>query len=84
MLSHPKLLKIPLKSKKTLNVFFFLRVLQRLTTLISNLAVSMAEKEAAMKQAKNASLTASQLLDSGEVKGLDSNIKDEVKALREG
>lgn len=40
-------------------------VIQRLTSLISNLAMSQAETEAAIKQAKSASDTAQKLMDQG-------------------
>jgi len=60
-------------------------VLYRLTTLISNLAVSMAETEAALKQAKSASDAAQSLLDGdskGDKKG-DKALEAKVASLEE-
>lgn len=62
------------------------RVLQRLMTLISTLAVSQAETEASLRQAKSASDAAQQLLDQD--KGSDNvktqqNNDNELKELRD-
>ncbi|XP_064094700.1 B-cell receptor-associated protein 31-like [Macrobrachium nipponense] len=63
-------------------------VLQRLTTLISRLAISMAESEAAMKQAKSASDAAQQLLQQEkagkeEDQQKEANVSNEIKELKE-
>lgn len=63
-------------------------VLQRLTTLISRLAVSMAEGAAALKQAKSASDAANQLLkqdkaDKEEDQQKEANVSNEIKELKE-
>ncbi|XP_063608757.1 B-cell receptor-associated protein 31-like [Penaeus indicus] len=63
-------------------------VLQRLMTLISNLAVAMAEGHAALKQAKTASETAAQLLkqdkaDKEEDQQKEANVSNEIKELKE-
>lgn len=58
-------------------------------TLISNLAVAMAEGHAALKQAKTASETAAQLLkqdkaDKEEDQQKEANVSNEIKELKEG
>ncbi|XP_053636841.1 B-cell receptor-associated protein 31 [Cherax quadricarinatus] len=63
-------------------------VLQRLTTLISRLAVAMAEGQAALKQAKSASETAAQLLkqdkaEKEEDQQKEANVSNEIKELME-
>ncbi|KAB7493961.1 B-cell receptor-associated protein 29 [Armadillidium nasatum] len=59
-------------------------VLQRLTSLISRLAVAMAEKEAALRQAKSASDAASQMLASDKKKEkVDDSATIELKELKE-
>lgn len=59
-------------------------VIHRLTNLISTLAVSQAETEAAIKQAKSASETAQQLMSqSGDETQADSALKKELEALQE-
>lgn len=59
-------------------------VLQRLMTLISTLAVSQAETEAAMRQAKSASDAAKQLLDQQSAEGGSaSDTKQTEKELQE-
>lgn len=61
---------------------FLYFILQRLMTLISNLARTQAECEAAMKQAKSASAAAEQLM-SGDSGISDPKLKEEMKKLRE-
>lgn len=63
-------------------------VLQRLATLISRLAVTMADSEAAMKQAKSASDAAAQLLKQEKVEQeedqqKEANVSNEIKELKE-
>lgn len=63
-------------------------VLQRLATLISRLAVSLADGEAAMKQAKSASDAAAQLLKQEKVEQeedqqKEANVSNEIKELKE-
>ncbi|KAK4296879.1 hypothetical protein Pmani_030659 [Petrolisthes manimaculis] len=63
-------------------------VLQRLTTLISRLAVSQAEGAAAIKQAKSASAAAAQLMKQGEEgqeehQQQEANVSNEIKELKE-
>lgn len=64
-------------------------MLQRLATLISRLAVSLADGEAAMKQAKSASDAAAQLLKQEKVEQeedqqKEANVSNEIKELKEG
>lgn len=63
-------------------------VLQRLTTLISRLAITMAESEAALKQAKSASDAAQQLMQQEkagkeEDQQKEANVSNEIKELKE-
>jgi len=60
-------------------------ILQRLTSLISRLAISELECEAAMKQAKSASAAAQQLMtdSSGGKEVSDANAANEVKELKD-
>lgn len=63
-------------------------VLLRLTSLISRLAMSLAEGEAALKQAKSASDAASQLLkqekaEKEEDQQKEANVSNEIKELKE-
>ncbi|KAG7170954.1 B-cell receptor-associated protein 31-like [Homarus americanus] len=63
-------------------------VLLRLTTLISRLAVAMAEGQAALKQAQSASATAAQLLkqdkaEKEEDQQKEANVSNEIKELQE-
>ena len=67
----------------------YARVLQRLATLISRLAVTMANNEAAIKQAKSASDAAAQLLKQEKVEQeedqqKEANVSNEIKELQEG
>ena len=64
-------------------------MLQRLATLISRLAVTMANNEAAIKQAKSASDAAAQLLKQEKVEQeedqqKEANVSNEIKELQEG
>ncbi|XP_045593939.1 B-cell receptor-associated protein 31 [Procambarus clarkii] len=63
-------------------------VLQRLTTLISRLAVALAEGQAAIKQAQSASEAAAQLLkqdkaEKEEDQQKEANVSNEIKELKE-
>lgn len=63
-------------------------VLQRLATLISRLAITMADSEAAIKQAKSASDAAAQLLKQEKVEQeedqqKEANVSNEIKELKE-
>ncbi|XP_018009243.1 B-cell receptor-associated protein 31 [Hyalella azteca] len=62
---------------------FLLFVLHRLVSLISLLAVSYAELEAAMKQAKSASDAARQLLDQQDPTAASKDISAELTQLKE-
>lgn len=64
-------------------------MLQRLVTLISRLAISLADGEAAMRQAKSASDAAAQLLKQEKVEQeedqqKEANVSNEIKELQEG
>ncbi|XP_076064182.1 B-cell receptor-associated protein 31 [Oratosquilla oratoria] len=58
---------------------FLWMVLRRLSTLISRLAVALAEGEAAMRQAQSASAAASQILDQDKQKKEDKQDEDQQK-----
>lgn len=64
-------------------------MLLRLTSLISHLAVSLAERDAALRQAVSASHTAETLLkqdkaEKEEEKQKEANVSNEIKELQEG